>query len=170
MRNLFLLSLVFFLAACMPSLEPKPVDPLPPAAETPAQPGPDSPVCSGADCPQPAEPPMSDYAPRDGDDALTRGQVYDLQAEILILESFPPQIMLRLNGSLPTPCHQLRVNAAAPETDGKINVEVYSLVDSNTICVQSLAPFEVSIPLGSPPTGKYQVLVNSQSAGEFEMP
>lgn len=165
---LFLINLC--LTACAPPMEPKPSDPQPPIGEIPTRPGPDTPDCTGADCPQPVETPASTYSPREGDDSLTRGQVYDLQAAITMLESFPPQVMLRLTGSLPTPCHQLRVRAADPDDKRRIYVEVYSLVDANTICVQALAPFEAAVPLGSPPGGKYEVIVNGSVIGEFIMP
>jgi hypothetical protein len=47
-------------------------------------------------------------------------------------------------------------------------VDVYSLTDSSTICVQVLEPFNVNIPLGDFPAGHYTVLVNGDMAGEFD--
>jgi len=119
--------------------------------------------------PTPGIPPaLHPFAPQPGDSSLERGPVYLDSAEMLIMESFPVQIRLALTGSLPTPCHSLRVSVADPDPENRIAIEVYSLVDPNMVCVQVLAPFEAGIPLGSYPVGHYTVLINGQPAGEFD--
>jgi hypothetical protein len=75
-------------------------------------------------------------------------------------------------GSLPTPCHALRVAVAPPDADNHIAVDVYTVVDPNQICTQVLAELDETIPLGSFPTetypsGTYTVIVNGETAGEF---
>ena len=110
------------------------------------------------------------YAPQPGDDKLMRGKVYLEHMDILALESFPPQFNLSLSGNLPTPCHKLRIKVNPPDTDHKIQVEVYSVFDPAEICIQLLEPLLVSVPLQGFASGKYQVLVNSHPVGEIDVP
>ena len=90
--------------------------------------------------------------------------------DILVMESFPPQYMLTLQGTLPTPCHQLRVEVAPPDDQNTIQVSAYSVVDPNAICTQVLSPFQASVPLQGQPSGTYTVLVNGEEAGSIEVP
>jgi len=53
------------------------------------------------------------YPPQTGDAAFTRGEVFLNAAHVLVMESYPLQFALVLNGDLPTPCHQLRAVIAA---------------------------------------------------------
>jgi len=130
------------------------------AACTPAGPAP---------TPTPELPPLiQPYAPRPGDSSLSRGNLYLDSAELLVLESYPVQINLVLQGNLPTPCHELRVSVTAPDNENRILVEAYSLSDPQAICMQVLQPFEASIPLGSFPAGHYSVWVNGEKIGEFD--
>lgn len=108
------------------------------------------------------------YQPQQGDDQLKTGNVYIDSSEILTLESFPLQFTLHMKGSLPTPCHKLRVAVQPPDDQNKILVEVYSLVDPDKMCTQVLEPFEINIPLGSYPAGKYTILVNGEVIAEFQ--
>src|SRR3989337_2693298 len=65
--------------------------------------------------------------PAAGDEDMIRGNVFVEGHEVLVLESFPPQFMLNLTGSLPTPCHQFRAKVSEPDAQNRIHVEVYSL-------------------------------------------
>ena len=108
---LFLLLIALWTASCAPALEPAPgPSPLPP----------DSPVTSPPEGEMPAEPAGDPFAPQPGDDRLMRGNVFIQEMDILIRESFPPQIALSLSGELPTPCHQLRVQVSEPDADNRI--------------------------------------------------
>lgn len=132
-------------------------------------PGPDEPVsATPGGTPPPALTPA--YAPQPGDEALTRGKVFLDESQLLILESFPVQVHLQLKGSLPTPCHLLRVKVGEPDGEGKIAVEVYALVDPGKICAQVLQPFEQVVPLTPLPDGDYSVSVNGGAAMTFSMP
>ena len=132
-------------------------------------PEPDTPVTSPpGDDMSTNEPVLNPFAPQPGDANLTRGNVYINEASLIIRESFPPQVSLNIAGDLPTPCNQLRVEIAPPDPQNKIVADVYSLVDSNQVCVEVLEPFEASIDLGTFPTGHYTVWVNGQMAGEFD--
>jgi hypothetical protein len=88
--------------------------------------------------------------------------------DILVMESFPPQYKLSLSGSLPTPCHQLRVKVSEPDAQNRIVVEAYSLVDPEEVCIQVLEPFEANVPLGSFASGEYTVLLNNQEIGQLK--
>lgn len=107
--------------------------------------------------------------PQPGDEAMTRGPVFLDSKDLLTMESFPPQFALQLSGNTPTPCNVLRVKINAPDAEGKIEVEVYSMIRPDVMCAQVLAPFEVSVPVKVDP-GKYTLYVNGDKLAEFEMP
>lgn len=109
------------------------------------------------------------YAPQPGDAALTRGEVQLDSVDVLVMESYPVQIMLALRGSLPTPCNQLRVAANPPDQKNRILVDVYSVIDPEQICTQVLEPFEANVGLGSFQPGHYTVWVNGEMVGEFDV-
>jgi len=113
-------------------------------------------------------PGVQPYTPQPGDDVLTRGEVFLDSTEILVMESYPMQIMLVLKGSLPTPCNQLRVADNPPDKQNQIHIEVYSVIDQAQACVQVLESFEANIPLGSFPSGHYSVWINGEMIGEFD--
>ena len=97
-----------------------------------------------------------------------RGPVFIEEAVLIVKESFPVQVELNLRGSLPTPCASLRWSAAAPDAQGRINVEAYSVQDPNFACIQVLEAFEESLPLGSYSEGSYSVWLNGELVGEFQ--
>ncbi|HLF37501.1 MAG TPA: hypothetical protein VI520_06175 [Anaerolineales bacterium] len=150
------------LAGCQSALpDPRPThsDDTPRPSETrtnPAQtggPSTDQPQTGGP----PAEPSGSIHGP-----------VFIDQAELLIRESFPIQVDLRLSGSLPTPCATLGWSVADPDEQGRIEVEAYSSQDAALACIQVLQEFEETIPLGAYSTGSYSVWLNGERIGEFE--
>ena len=133
------------------------------AAATPTD-SPDTPVDS--DTPPNGLPPI--YAPRPGDDQLQRGAVFIDSTDLLTMESFPLQFSITLKGNLPTPCHELRVVYNEPDTENKIALEVYSVVDPGVMCAEVIQPFEQNISLGSFPAGHYTVWVNGEQMAEFD--
>jgi inhibitor of cysteine peptidase len=116
------------------------------------------------------EPYPAPWQPQTSDQGLQAGQAFVDSADILVMESFPPQFSLHIQGALPTPCHQLRVEVAAPDSQNLIQVSVYSVVDPAVICTQVLAPFDVTVPLQGYSTGTYTVIVNGKEAGNIEVP
>lgn len=110
---------------------------------------------------------LSPMEPLPNESEMARGNAFIDESSITILESFPVQIMLNLKGSLPTPCHQLRVQMSEPDEKGRIDVEVYSLVNPEEVCVQMIQPFQESVNLGSFPSGKYSLYVNDELVGDF---
>ncbi len=111
---------------------------------------------------------QNSYLPKPEDERLARGAAFVEIKEILTLESFPLQFMLHLTGGLPTPCNQLRAAVSPPDADNKIMVDVYSVSDPEKICIQVIEPFDVNIPLGSFPEGKYTLWVNGEMVAEFQ--
>jgi hypothetical protein len=152
------LALVILGAACSPQ-SPEPLAP----ADTPAVgPGPDQPAAPGA--------PSTPATTLPEDEGMQRGNVFIDGVQILTLESFPPQFNLVVTGNLPTPCHQLRYLVNEPDAQNNIDVEVFSLVSPDQMCIQVLQPFEETISLGSYAEGTYSILVNGQLAGEIKTP
>ena len=103
---------------------------------------------------------------------LVRGEVYINEAQVLILESYPVQIMLNVKGELATPCDMLRVEVASPNDDNEIHVEMYSEVDFLVSCIAKTEPFEenVSVPMAGAADGDYTVWLNGEKVGEFSYP
>jgi hypothetical protein len=130
-----------------------------------APPEPASPDASTTSTPAPSE-----WQPQPGDEKLSRGLPEISAVEILTLESFPLQFMVRLEGSKATPCHQLRAVVSEPNPDRQIGIEVYTVVDPQTICIQVIEDFSVNLPLGSFAAGEYTVLVNGEDAGWIMVP
>lgn len=113
-------------------------------------------------------PANENFAPMPADEGMTRAEVYLDDTELLTLESYPLQFMLNLKGNLPNPCHQLRIAVSAPDTENRVNVDVYSIADPDQVCVQVLAPFEVNYSLGSFPAGMYSLWVNGEKVADFQ--
>ena len=162
------LTIVFTIALLIVACTQVPMPSQSPVLEPSTLP-PDAPVTSP---PQngstPMETPDMPFAPKPNDKNLTRGNVFINESGLLIRESFPPQITLSLSGDLPTPCHELRVDVKEPDSENKINVEVYSVVDPDQVCIQVLEPFQANIDLGTFPSGHYTVWANGEMAGEFD--
>ncbi len=161
-KSFLFLFAILFLAACTPTRfvlppgEPA-ISPLPPDISVGNEPG-----------AMPPAPPVS-FDPRPGDENLIKGPVYLDSVDILTLESYPLQFRLALKGSLPDPCHQLRVVVPQPVAQNVVDVEVYSVVDPGSVCIQVLAPFEVSVSLDGFPAGTYNILVNGDPVGQIEV-
>jgi hypothetical protein len=123
-----------------------------------------------APTPEEQNQPANPYAPRPGDVALAEGEAFVEEAGVVTLESSPPQFRLHLSGTLPTPCHELRVQTQPPDAQNRMDVRVYSVVDPAMICTQVLAAFDASLPLAFPAPGEYIVWVNGKQAGRVTVP
>ena len=174
---IFSISMMLLLVSCNPTLSDTPdfISPLStttarpvinnenssPPAPTPAQP--DQPV----DSLTPFKTPNS-FEPGPGDELKQRSAAFVDNAQLMILESDPIQVNLQIKGSLPTPCHILRIAISPPDKENHIAISVYSLVDPAVVCIQVLQEFETSVPLGAYPYGHYLVYVNDMLVGEFD--
>jgi hypothetical protein len=112
----------------------------------------------------------TDYAPRTGDVKLARGEAsVDFAAsELVTTGNQPKKAAIILSGTLPDPCHQLRVAVSPANAQQEINLEVYSVFDPTMMCIMVIKPFEVSISLGSFSGGHFSVFVNGQLIGSFD--
>lgn len=108
------------------------------------------------------------FSPQNGDIDFTRSDARLEKTELIIRESYPPQISLGMSGDLPTPCHQLRVAINEPDSEKRIMVDVYFVVDPKKSCIQVLKPFQEYVDLGTFPSGHYSVWVNGEQVGEFD--
>ncbi len=118
----------------------------------------------------PAQPvdPNNPYAPLPGDAKLQNGPAYLENHELQTISTLPPEYLLMLKGSLPTPCHALRVNIAISEQTNTIAIEVYSVTDPNALCTQVLQPFEAEVPIRNLIPVRYKVLLNGEEIGEID--
>src|SRR5262245_42704282 len=113
-------------------------------------------------------PELPSYAPKPGDVTLQRGTVFLGETQLILRESFPVQVVLGLGGELPNPCHQLRVIIEPPDSENRILVEAYTVVNPDLNCIQVIKPFQEMIELGTFPSGHYRVWVNETLIGEFD--
>ncbi len=149
--------LILLLGACAPRVtSPSPDGTSPPEA----------PVQSDDFAPK-GEAQQPQWLPKMGDELLSKDTVYLDEVSLLVMESFPPQYSLFLKGSLPTPCHKLRVHVTEPDEEGRVQVEVYALTRPDAICIQVLEPFEVTVPLPEPSSTALKVWVNGEYIGEI---
>lgn len=101
------------------------------------------------------------YLPRSSDAKLIPGPVFLESVDITLEEGNPPKYVLYLQGSLPTPCHELRIQVQLPDAAANVYIEVYSVTDAQTICIQVLQPFSAQLPFLSG-EGKYTFWVNGR--------
>lgn len=94
------------------------------------------------------------------------GQVFIDSSELLIMESFPIQVSLGIEGTIPTPCHGL---GWVDVDDGTtITVTVFSIEPGPAVsCIAVEEPFALSIPLGSFAEEDRSVILNGEVVGDF---
>ncbi|MGA1842696.1 MAG: hypothetical protein ACMUIU_18930 [bacterium] len=125
----------------------------------------DTPVSSD----DPLPPAQNSLDPQPGDENLIRGPVYLNETQLYVLESYPMQVRLQLKGYLPTPCYQLRAVVSEPNSQNRINVELYSLENPNLSCATVLEPFDETVSLGSFTGGSYTVWVNGEKVEDLNL-
>lgn len=116
---------------------------------------------------QPADP-NNPHAPLPEDAKLESDTAYLDSSELQTVSTFPPEYLLVLSGSLPTPCHALRVKIDPPDEKNNLNIEVYSVADPNMVCAQVIQSFEASIPLKNLIPGRYVVWLNGEKIAEID--
>lgn len=117
-----------------------------------------------------AQQPLPSFDPQPGDAKLQQGPAFVDHSELVSLSDSPYRLALHITGSLPTPCHQLRVKVDQPDRDRQVAVSVYTVVNPDMVCTQVIKPFEISVPVPAYPAGNYQAVVNGQKVGDFTMP
>jgi hypothetical protein len=165
---------VTLLAACVPatSSSPSATQPVEQPTSTTAAPSPyPAPLATDA-AGQPKNLTSYPYPPATEPNAsnMMRGEVFVDKSELVPSKSNPEQYSLEISGSLPTPCNVLKFNVGSPDNQNRIQVELYSLIETDKMCAQVLEPFDTSIPLGSLKSGKYTVMLNDNQVGELVIP
>ena len=128
---------------------------------------PDEPVDSGGDQPIVEPGPVGSIPePRPPIDGSISGDVWITSADLLIMESFPIQVSLQVEGEKPTPCHE--VFWTVEDTGDTIEITMISQVNSDQSCVQVIEPFMISVPLGSWAEESRDVHLNGELVGSFE--
>ncbi len=98
--------------------------------------------------------------PLPGESNMVHGKVFLDSAEIKESRSESKTVILFVRGSLPTPCSLLRAKIEPPDSANKIVIDIYSLQNPDVMCIQSLAPFEVELPIENLKDGSYSVEIN----------
>jgi hypothetical protein len=146
-KNIFLL-LTFVLSACVALPTPTPT--------------------STASVPFTLKSADNSYAPKPEDASLQIGGVeltsLDLSQRV---DMTPVRVELRVLGSLPRACNQLRIDVGIPNDQYQIPIKIYSLVDTKVKCENVFQQFEASILLGVYSAGRYTVWVNGGQVGDF---
>jgi hypothetical protein len=114
--------------------------------------------------------PTSGYEPQPGDEALKRDDVTlnMTTTQVIVEASSPAKAYVTLTGTMPDPCHSLRVVVTPADANKMISLEAYSMVDPNTACITKIEPFTAYIPLGNYSSGTYTVSVNGAKIGQFD--
>lgn len=107
------------------------------------------------------------YEPQVADAGLLRTGFDITTISLLAKNTDPPQIVLILSGTLPSPCHTLRARVSPPDAAYQVHIELYSVTNPDLNCTAVLKQFEAEIPLGSYSPGLYDVWINGQYAGNF---
>ena len=110
------------------------------------------------------------YAPQPGDSILMANGIKIDSASVVVLESQPPQLVVRIAYVLPTRCHQLRVEVSGPDDQNRIELKAYAVAEKDQACdlMTTGTPLHASLNLGSFPKGHYTVFLNDQQIGEFD--
>ena len=109
---------------------------------------------------------LAPWDPQPSDSRMQRGEVELTSVKIITLESDPHQYSLSIRGTLPTPCHQLRVAVTQSNDRSMIDFEVYSVFEPDEICIQVLEPFAEEIPIGVLTSRESLISVNGNRIGE----
>lgn len=152
MKRLPILVLIvtLFAAACAVDSTDEPVDPGLPAPTLPPDTG----------VPSDKPPAESEKIP---DNA---GEVFIDSIDLMILESFPIQVRVAVEGTLPTPCHGLSWVQADDGTT--IDITVFSIEPGPAVsCIAVVEPFSLSIDVGSFADESRTVVVNGEVVGDF---
>lgn len=103
---------------------------------------------------------------------ITEGRPVISETDLLILESYPVQVMVAISGELPTPCDDLKIDISGPNENNEFMIEFTSLADEGQTCITVIEPFQenVSLPLAGLADGEYSVFVNGKFVGKFTYP
>lgn len=96
-------------------------------------------ACSGS----PEQGATDEPAPSNG---LIEGEAYIDSLDVLILESFPVQVNVRISGSLPDGCTSLG-DTTINYADNRFDIKIATSRPADAVCTEALVPFEQSVAL-----------------------
>ena len=99
-----------------------------------------------------------------------RSYVTPAATDLILLESFPVQVQLAVEGELPDPCSRLGWYVKPGEDQGRIEVVLYADRDIAAACVEVVAPYSHVIPVGAFGRGSYGIFLNDELVEEFVLP
>ncbi|MGH8913757.1 MAG: hypothetical protein ACRDZM_04480 [Acidimicrobiia bacterium] len=104
--------------------------------------------------------------PRPPIDGNTDGEVRVTAADLRIMESFPIQVALDVQGEKPSPCHEVFWTV---EDDGDvIEIDMISQIVGDQACAQVIEQFSIAVPLGSWADESREVHLNGEPVGSFD--
>jgi hypothetical protein len=128
---------------------------------------PDEPVDSGGDQPIAEPGPVGSIPePRPPIDGSVDGEVWITKTDLLIMESYPIQVSLQVEGEKPSPCHE--VFWTVEDTGEAIEITMISQVNADQSCAQVISPFAIAVPLGSWAEESREVILNGENVDSFD--
>ena len=104
--------------------------------------------------------------PRPPIDGNISGEVSIASTDLLVMESFPIQVSLQVEGEKPSPCHE--IFWTVEDSGERIEITMISQVNNDQSCAQVIEPFMISVPLGSWAEESRDVHLNGAKVGSFE--
>ena len=101
---------------------------------------------------------------------MARGTVLIENTNVVLPNSESEQVLLTLQGYLPTPCNVFQADVSAPDAENQIQVEAYSLAPVDQVCIDIVQDFTTDVPLGMLPPGTYSIWLNGEAVGEVNVP
>jgi hypothetical protein len=96
--------------------------------------------------------------------SIAEGLLQVTSVDVVIRESFPPQISANVRGTLPDSCTEVG-EISQSRAGNAITVTIATVRDPQALCAQALVPVELSVDLeGDWPSGDYTVTVNGVTA------
>ncbi|MCB9078533.1 MAG: hypothetical protein H6631_13115 [Anaerolineaceae bacterium] len=108
--------------------------------------------------------------PQAGDGELIYAEAQITAAKVAILESFPVQVNLIVQGNFPDGCTTVD-QVSQRQQDHTFFVNLITARPAEAMCTQQIVPFEeiVALDVRGLKAGEYQVMVNEQPFGTFEL-
>jgi hypothetical protein len=101
---------------------------------------------------------------------MVRGTVFIEGMDLISPESYNEPATLVVQGYLPTPCNIFSADVSAPNENGEIQIDAYSLAPIGAACIDVIQDFTSEVPLGQLPPGSYSVWVNGENVGDVVVP
>ncbi|MGD2162859.1 MAG: hypothetical protein PVI81_00915 [Anaerolineales bacterium] len=103
--------------------------------------------------------------PADAGGDVQYGEAPVENVEIMMLESFPLQIHLKVEGYMPDGCTEIE-STEVEQRDNHFEVSIATSRPTDLACTEAIEPFEMNIPLDvyGLPAGEYTVEVNGVEA------